>query len=199
VKLVKVGERKVLDFDVENRPLSYWWGDVTTGEMTAIAWSWMDPENVEVRALGDRQPHRAKVSMRGMLDPFLEAYEQADMVVGHYIRYHDLPLVNAMLLEEGLPPLESKLTHDTKLDLMKIKHLPATQESLSDFLGVDAPKIGMSQKKWRAANRLEAIALTKERVVGDVVQNILLHRKLVELGMLRAPRRWDTRAAYKSA
>lgn len=199
MKLVKAGERKILDFDIENRPLSYWFGDVTTGEMTAIAWSWCDVDNVEVRALGDRKPHEPTITMRGMLDPFLAAYEEAQMVTGHYIRMHDLPILNAMLIEEGLPPLESKLTHDTKLDLVKLKHMPASQEALGEFLGIEAPKVGMSQKKWRAANRLtpEGIKLTKERVVGDVIQHILLREKLLELGLLRAPRRWDTRAAFK--
>lgn len=199
MRLVKAGERKILDFDIENRPLSYWFGDVTTGEMTAIAWSWCDVENVEVRALGDREPHKPTVTMRGMLDPFLAAYEEAHIVTGHYIRAHDLPILNAMLIEEGLPPLESKLTHDTKLDLVKIKHMPASQEALGAMLGIAAPKVGMTQKKWREANRLTpaGIALTKERVVGDVVQHILLREKLIELGLLRAPRRWDARAAFK--
>lgn len=199
MRLVKTGERKVLDFDVENRPLTYWFGDVTTGEVTAIAWSFCDVDNIEVRALGDRKPHERTVTMRDMLMPFMEAYEEADMVTGHYIRYHDLPLLNAMLIEEGLPPLESKLTHDTKLDLVKLRHMPASQEALGAMLGIDAPKVGMNQKKWRDANRLtpEGIRLTKERVVGDVYQHILLRAELIRLGLLRAPRRWDTRAAFR--
>ena len=57
------------------------------------------------------------------------------------------------------------------------------------MLGIDAPKVQMDQKKWREANRLtpEGIALTKERVVGDVIQHMELRNALIELGWLDPP------------
>jgi hypothetical protein len=178
-------KRLILDFDLENRPLSYWYGDVTTGEITAVAWSFNDPKKIEVRALGEDDP-------KAMLEEFVEAYNKADIVTGHYIRMHDLPLLNAGLLELGLPPLKNKMSHDTKLDLIRLRHLPASQEALGAMLGIDSPKIGMDQKKWREANRLtaEGIALTKKRVVGDVKQHIELRTRMLELGLLRPPRMW---------
>jgi hypothetical protein len=42
----------ILDFDSENRALSYLGGDFTTKELTGIAWSFGDPEHIEVRTLG---------------------------------------------------------------------------------------------------------------------------------------------------
>lgn len=186
MKFRESGEsRKILDFDVENRPLSYWYGDVTTGEITSIAWSFNDPDAIEVRCLGE-------VSMEEMLGDFVEAFEQADLVTGHYIRRHDLPLVNAMLFEAGMAPLKSVRTCDTKLDLIKFRHLGSSQEALGAMLGLDAPKVQMTQSKWREANRLtaEGIALTKERVVGDIVQHIELREKLLLHGALGEPSMW---------
>jgi hypothetical protein len=38
--------RRVLDFDIENRPLTYLGSDFTTAEVTAIAWAWTDARDV---------------------------------------------------------------------------------------------------------------------------------------------------------
>jgi hypothetical protein len=75
---------RILDFDIENRPLTYWWGDACTAEITAIAWSWMDDELVQVYTL-DPPPNHEN-SMLSMLTAFRAAYESASLVTGHYIR-----------------------------------------------------------------------------------------------------------------
>jgi hypothetical protein len=81
---------------------------------------------------------------------------------------------------------------DTKVDLKPFDALSKSQESLAGMLGIDAPKIQMDQTKWRAANRLtpEGVALTKERVSGDVVQHMQLRDALIEAGMLNPPELW---------
>ncbi len=187
MRLTKVDERKILDFDIENRPLAYWYGDATTGEITAIAWSWVGDKKVHVRALGEN-------TMEDMLSDFVEVFQEADMVTGHYIRMHDLPVLNGALVEHKMRPLPPKLTSDTKLDLVKVKHLAVSQEALGAMLGIEAPKVGMNQVTWREANRLTpaGIKLTKERVVGDVVQHKLMRAELLRLGLLRVPRMWYT-------
>lgn len=185
MRLRQVGTRRILDFDIENRPLSYWYGDATTGEITAIAWQFLDEDEPSVVALGE-------LSLPEILETFVEVYDQADIVTGHYIRMHDLPVLNAMLIEAGMAPLGNKMTHDTKLDLVRVRHLSASQEALAAMLGVEAPKVQMTQADWREANRLteRGIALTKERVTGDIRQHIQLRAKLLELGLLRPPRMW---------
>lgn len=188
MRLVESGQRKVLSFDIENRPLSYWYGDVTTSEITAIAWSWNNPKKVEVRALPEVTPEE-------MLAEFREAYEAADLVTGHYIRKHDLPLVNAGLIEYGMPILPSKKTSDTRGDLARRAGQPATLEHLGTMLGVKVPKFGMSQQMWREANRLtnpEAIEYTKKRVSSDVVLQILVRNELLRLGLLKTPTFWHS-------
>lgn len=179
---------KVLDFDIENRPLSYLGMDFTTSDITAIAASWEDKKYAVVWALGE-------VDTETMLRGFLELYNEADVVTGHFIRNHDLPIINGALMEFGLPTLGPKLTSCTKNDLKTRKGISASQESLADMLGVPAPKIQMNQKKWREANRLTKAGIeeTKNRVVGDIVQHKLLRKALIEADLLNPPSIWPPR------
>jgi hypothetical protein len=174
-----------LDFDIENRPLTYLGSDFTTAEVTAVAWGWSDQKTVHCRALGE-------CSMEDMLGAFVLAYQAADGVTGHYIRKHDLPILNGALMEAGMPTLGAKLTCDTKLDLVKRKDLSASQESLGEMYGLSHPKEHMSQVKWREANRLtpEGIKETRRRVVGDVKQHQALRLALLDVGALKGPSVW---------
>jgi hypothetical protein len=115
------------------------------------------------------------------------------MVTGHYIRGYDLPNLNGALKEAGLPLLGPKLTCDTKLDLVKSSGVSKSQESLGAMLGIEAPKVHMTQADWREANRLtpKGVAKTIERVTGDVRQHIQLRDALLERGMLGPPRVWS--------
>lgn len=179
--------KRILDFDIENRPLSYWYDGRCTAEITAIAWRWVGVTNEATRCylLGS---HTAVE----MLGAFREAYREADMVTGHYIRRHDLPIVNGALIEHGLEPLDSILTSDTKLDLVRFSDLPQSQEALGAMLSLEHPKVGMSQSDWRDGNRLTptGILRTRNRVVGDVEQHVELRAALLERGLLGAPRWW---------
>jgi hypothetical protein len=181
---------RVLDFDIENRPLSYLGSDFTTGEVTAISWAWTDrPEDVTVHLLGD-------VELPFILSEFLKVYERADVVTGHFVRAHDLPMINGALMEQRLPPLGDKLTHDTKIELMRLKGISKSQESLAAMFALDRPKVQMNQIKWRAANRLtpEGLAYVRERVVGDVQQHIELRAYLVRMGYISPPALWRSKS-----
>lgn len=177
---------RVLDFDVECRPLDWYGGDLNSKEITALAYAWCDqPEQVTCHLLGEELE-------REMLAAFLTVYQQADMVTGHYIRGFDLPLINAMLTEQQMPVLPPKLTQDTKLDLVRRHGLSGSQENLGAILGLFHPKVGMNQARWREANRLtpDGLALVRERVTGDVRQHIEMRRRLLELGYLAPPVVW---------
>lgn len=186
---------RILDFDLENRPISYLGSDYTTGDITAIAWSWVGDDEVscEVQTKDDR-------SRRRMLRRFVDAYDAADMVTGHFIRGYDLPVINGALMELGLPPLGDKMTCDTKLDLLKRKYISASQENLGAMLGLEAPKVQMNTPLWREANRLTraGIDLTRIRVVGDVVQHKELREKLLDLGWLSSPKVWRSAGSKTS-
>lgn len=181
---------RILDFDIENRPLSYLGSDFTTSEITAIAWGWADQpdDNIHCVLLG-------VMTVPQMLRNFVAAYDLADIVTGHYILMHDLPIINAALLEYGMKPLGPKMVSDTKVHLMKGKGVSKSQESLSDLLGVDAEKYHMTQSKWREANRLEPQGLkeTKKRVVMDVAQHKQLRAALVANRYLSGPKLWTAK------
>ena len=182
---------RVLDFDIENRPLSYLGSDFTTAEVTAIAWAWCDaPQDVTVYLLGEHD-------LSFILRSFVEAYAASDMVTGHYVTGHDLPMVNGALVECGMAPLADKLVQDTKTHLISLKGISKSQESLGAMFRLDAPKVQMNQSKWRAANRLtpEGLAEVRQRVTGDVRQHIELRQTLLDRHLLRPPSLWRSGSA----
>jgi hypothetical protein len=136
-----------------------------------------------------------------ILDSFVRAYNEADMVTGHYIKGHDLPMINGALVELGMPSLPDKLVCDTKTDLIALKGISKSQESLGSMFSLDAPKVQMNQTKWRAANRLtpEGLAEVRARVVGDVRQHIAMRQRLLDLGYLAPARVWRSGVAKVEA
>jgi len=177
---------RILDFDIENRPLAYLGPEYTTAEVTAIASCWIgEPDSMMVGLLG-------RDYLRDILRAFVKRYNAADMVTGHYIREHDLPIINGALLEVGLPALEPKMTSDTKIDLVAHKHLSASQENLAATFKIAKAKVHMSNADWREANRLttKGIQKTYKRVVGDVIQHMALRKVLIERNLLGAPKVW---------
>jgi len=59
---------------------------------------------------------------------------------------------------------------------------------------LEHPKVKMNQTAWREANRLTkaGVALTRERVIGDVVQHMDLRKTLIETGWLNPPKVWTS-------
>jgi hypothetical protein len=178
---------KILSIDCEARPLSWISQDYVSKEITAIAARVIGEKKFYCKLLGE-------VSTEEMLEGFVKLYDEADIITGHYLRGYDLPLINSALSEFGYKPLNSKLTHDTKLDLIKSQGISKSQESLAAMFGLEHPKVKMNQNMWREANRLsdEGIKYVKERVVGDVDQQIEMRAKLMEMGMLGPPKVWKS-------
>lgn len=185
---VRTSPTRILDFDIENRPLSYLGSDFTTADITSIAWGWADEDEVHCALLTFEDPD----SQRDMLERFVDFYNRADLVTGHYIRNHDLRHIMGALFEWRLPPLTAKLTCDTKNDLKKITGVSKSQESLADMLEIADEKYHMSQRRWRSANRLrrEGIEETRTRVCNDIVQHKALRAGLLKEGWLNPPRMW---------
>lgn len=193
--VLKARPLRVLDFDIENRPLSYLGSDFTTAEVTAIAWAWADrPQDVTVYLLGEH-------ALSDILTSFVDAYRHADLVTGHFIRGHDLPMVNGALMELGMAPLSDCWSQDTKLDLARIKGVSLSQESIGAMAKCEAQKEQMNQSKWRAANRLtpEGLAEVRRRVTGDVRQHLEMRRWLLERGWLGPAVLWRSGSAKSEA
>ena len=177
---------KVLDFDTECRPMHYseWRAE---SQITGIAWSWIGEEKVHCIVLEQDVSNEVE-----MLATFLEAFNAADMVAGHYLRKHDMPLLVDHCIHAGLPLPKPILVQDTMMDLVKVRGLGKSQENLATTFDLSAEKHHMNGARWRVANSLDAAgrAGTRKRVVDDVRQNKQLRTELLERGLLKAPRIW---------
>lgn len=178
---------RVLDFDVECLPGHWIAADYVSKIITAASWKVIgsrgrptvlthyDTEAEEIAAL------------------LAAEIANSDFVVGHYIRGFDLPLLNGNLLRGGNPPIGQVLAQDTKLDLPKAHGRSLSQENLAAQIGVSKPKVKVSLPDWEAFNTRKPGYKEKgiERVAGDVLQNIEMYERLLDLNWLSAPKVWD--------
>lgn len=156
-------------------------------QMTAIAWSWVGEDKVHCEVLEQDLSNEWE-----MLGTFLDAYNQADIVTGHYLLKHDLPLLVDHCMRLGFPLPKPVMVSDTKIHAPKVKGLGMSQENLSVTFGVSAEKHHMTGAQWRVANALDPAGResSRKRVVDDVLQNKQLRVLLLERGWLKAPSRW---------
>lgn len=134
-----------------------------------------------------------------MLAAFRAAYDEADIVTGHFIRGFDLGVLSGALLRLGEPPLTKKLTLDTKLDAFKRSGVSMSQENLGGMYELDHPKVNMNTARWAEANQLlpNGIAMAMNRCKGDVVQHKELLARMKAQGVLRAPSEWSPEPSGK--
>lgn len=179
--------KRVLGFDIENMPLTYYAPDYPTAQITVIGSAWADDPKgtLQVCLLGEE-------SYEEVLIHFVERFEKADMVTGHYIRKHDLPIINGALVELGMQPLSQKLTSDTKLDLVQWSALPKNQEYLASIMGAGQQKLHMTQADWRDANKFLPSGLKKvrQRASTDVIGQLQMREEMIRRNLLKAPRLW---------
>lgn len=198
MRLRSVEQRPIVTWDLENRPSAYWQPDRPTAEVTAIGWKWLhEPEphvlllNKDGRFVHDGR--KRPLSAHHAYGLFRDVLCRAGLVVGHNIRQHDLGLFQAGLWRLQLPLLPRLLTTDTLRDIPRRKDMSASLENLAALYDLDEDgKKHMSVTDWERANRLapEGIDAARERVVSDVLLQERLRARLLELGLLKAPRVW---------
>lgn len=187
---------KILCFDLENRPLAYWYDGMCTSEITAFGWKWHHYHEVHTMLLTNDGHFEDDLGIRWPSatahETFSTILQSADIVYGHNIRRHDLPIIQAHLLRLHLPPLGELTTTDTLRDYPKRGGMSASLANLAAYYGLEGEKKVMTQNDWEDANRLTSsgIPLARERVVGDVLLQERLRDKLLELEILKAPRTW---------
>lgn len=178
---------RILIFDIENRPLSYWYDGNPTAEVSIISAKWLDegdPLVFTMRRGGNRR----------ILQQFLPLYEEAHVLIGHNIRRHDLPILNGAYIEQGMSALSPKNTIDTLKDLIGWKDIPKSLEYLASWLGCPIQKPHLTQHDWRRANRLEgeALRIAEQRCRDDVLATEWVYKELVDRGLItKPPRRWS--------
>lgn len=186
---------RILDFDVECRPIAWYGGDWVTKQPTAIAWKFVgEPGGVCVAVIGESdRSSRVLDEERAMLEEFREAYDASDIVTGHYIRGFDLSVLCGAYMRHGLPLLGDKMTQDTKGDLARASGISKSMENLGAMFELKHPKVGMNTGSWARGNMLlpDGIKLTRKRVVGDVREHVELRQVILEKGYLGAPQPWS--------
>ncbi len=157
-------------------------------QITAIAWSW-----VGNASLHDEVLEQDCSNERAMLERFLAVYAEADLVTGHYIAKHDLPLLNDHCMRFGWPTLGPKLVQDTRTLLPAVKGLGLSQENLGTLYELDEKKHRMNGRRWAVANTLspEGRDEARRRVVSDVRQHKRLRQALLDRGYLKPPKMWS--------
>lgn len=183
---------RILDFDSECMPDGYLGNDYTTSRLTAIAARFVGEPLMWCYCIRASRRHTLAEQSREMLAEFVALYNQADMVTGHNIRRHDLPMISASCVYFGLPPLKAKKTSDTLLDFHKSGRIfSRSQENLGEMLEVLDDKYHMNASRWKVANTLEDVTLTRERVRSDVDMHIQVREAmLARPGLLKAPKMW---------
>lgn len=188
-------DARVLHFDCECRPMAWYGGDFVTKQPTAISWKFLgERTDPYVAFIGSsHEPDNLDDEETEMIELFRFAYDQADIVTGHYIRGFDLPLLDGACMRLDLPLLGEKITSDTKLDFAKAQGISKSQENLGEMFDLEHPKIPMGTAKWFESNKLttKGIEYTIERVVGDVLQHIDLRNEMLDRRLLRAPVVWS--------
>jgi hypothetical protein len=179
-------ELNILDIDTECLPGHWIGGDFVSKIFTAVAFQWIGKGGVPAV-----YTHYEYTS--GELAVILaKQVEEADYTTGHYIRGFDLPLLNGNLQLNGSPLFRQVMSHDTKLDLIKSHGRSLSQKNLAALIGVAAPKIEVTLAEWEGFNTKDPRYKAKgiERVQGDVIQNIEMRAKLIELDWIGPPEMW---------
>ena len=179
---------RVLDFDIETVAAGF--ADPQWVPNRAVCWSycWTDEKEAKVSALPVRDfyDHEAR---RAFLNPLFDMIAEADVLTGHNIIRFDLPVLNAECLLLGLPTIGAKLVQDT-IRLPKSKGFKKGQDNVSHALGVKEEKMPLSWAKWEAAYAEPDLTTIKERCASDVLMHIQMRQKMIERGILGAPRMW---------
>ncbi len=185
-------EGKVLIFDMEARPTAWIGGDYVGRSSTAFAYSFLNEDTVAVDAILPGEG--AQQYWEDMVLRLVFAVERSDVVVGHYIRGFDLPLLNSDLERIGQPSLGRTLAVDTKTDRLQGNGLSESLENLMARYDLESEKMAMHEPWWEEFNLWQtprSRARVMERVTSDVIGTKELYRALLDVDRLKVPSAWD--------
>ena len=179
----------VLVMDFEARPTAWISGDFVGKSITAVGWVWRHEGVANSVVL----THRMK-SAAAIVDAASEQLLKYDdvLVVGHYLRGYDLPVLNADRERLGHGSLPKLLTHDTKLDRKQGIGLSESLDNLVIRYELEHEKMPMHEPWWEEHNLWQtprSVAWVKERVERDVLANLDLYEHIRD--RMRPPKVWD--------
>jgi DNA polymerase elongation subunit (family B) len=189
VRLRKVGQRRILDFDIETVAAGFADPEWVPQKITCVAWSWIGEDKVESAVCGPagifgKPERRAK-----MLRPLLQALGEADMVTGHNIIRFDLPVIQAEVMRLGLPVLKPLLVQDT-IKLHRSKGFKKGQDNLGRLYRIADEKLALDWQAWQDAYDEDGWQTIRDRAESDVRMHKQLRAALIDLDYLKEPRTW---------
>jgi hypothetical protein len=181
---------RVLVFDIECRPTAWFGGDFVGKSITAAAWLWLD----NVDEVFSSAITMADINAESVVRPLVDAIEDADMVVGHFVRGFDLPVLSGDIERLGWEPLSPVLTHDTKLDRKQTMGISESLENLSARYELVNEKMSMHEPWWEQFNLWqtpESRRLVLARVEQDIRGTAELYQRMLEEGRMKSPKVWS--------
>jgi DNA polymerase elongation subunit (family B) len=188
MKWKTAGKARILDFDTESLAAGFADPEWVPQKITCAAWSWTDEEHVEVR-VGNPHTFFTPRARARMLKPFVAALLEADIITGHNIIRHDLPVINAECLRLGLGSLPSLMVQDT-IRVAKTKGLKKGQDNIARLLCVPEEKMALDWQAWEDAYAKKGWPTVADRCMSDVVQHKQLRAAMLDAGWLKDPVSW---------
>jgi DNA polymerase elongation subunit (family B) len=181
---------RILDFDMESVAAGFADPQWVPQKITAIAWSWVGSDTVD-SIVGTPESLYTKPEIRvEMIRTFLEVLDEADMVTGHNLLRHDLPVLNAELMRLRFPStLRPIKVHDT-MKMVRAKGFKKGQDNIAALVETHERKIAMDWQQWEAAYAEPGWPKVRKRCVSDVITHKEMLAEMKELGWLKKPTWW---------
>jgi hypothetical protein len=188
---MRLPEGRVLTFDIECRPTAWIGGDFVGRSITAFAAKWLgEPDESIICFVLTRED----TSVFRIVDPLANLLEDATVIVGHYIRGFDLPVVSGDLERVFEPALPRLVTVDTKLDRISTSGLSESLDNLVTRYELEHPKEHMREPMWEEHNLWQtprSVKWVHDRVISDVLATEELYQTLEGYDRLKSPKVWD--------
>lgn len=176
-------------YDIENAPTSFRERYPLTKPI-AIAWNIDGQTDYWAKNASDE-------SLAEGLERFRrDCWTPATLIVGHNIRQHDNPIVNAAILRATAgkgAPLSEKLCRDTLRDLIALKGIGRSLEALCVYFGLGDRKMHLSEAEWEELWEMdtpEKRAVAIDRCQSDVAITIQVSDRLHDNEWLHDAKIW---------
>jgi hypothetical protein len=100
---------KILYFDIEATNLS-----ASMGYVLVIGYKWAGEKDVHILRIDQtKEGKKHKTDDIGLLNAFEKVFGEAEIVVGHYLEFYDIPFLQTRRLMKGLKPMPVAAQCDT--------------------------------------------------------------------------------------
>jgi len=181
---------KILDWDCETIAAGFADPDWVPQKITCVAWSWIGSDQIEARISTSEGLFSQPRKRYEMLEPLLQAIDEADMVTGHNLLRFDLPVLNSECLRLGFPSLRGILVQDT-MRLVRTKGFKKGQDNIASLVKVPINKLSLSWQQWQDAYEEPGWETVIERCKSDIASHKLMRQEMLERGWLKSPIKWN--------